>query len=63
MDDQPDWETAHIKSVAVLLNGAAIAEPDDRGEHIVDEFFVLFSAHYGRSISPWPIWTSVTAGA
>ncbi len=42
-----DWDTAHIKSVSVFLNGEAIREPDDRGEHIVDDsFFILFNAHY-----------------
>ncbi len=42
-----DWDTAHIKSVAVFLNGAAIGEPDDRGEHVVDDsFFIMFNAHH-----------------
>jgi isoamylase len=46
MSDE-DWDTAHIKSVAVFLNGEAIREPNDRGEHIVDDsFFILFNAHY-----------------
>ena len=42
-----DWDTAHIKSVAVFLNGDAIREPDDRGERVVDDsFFVLFNGHH-----------------
>ena len=46
MTDQ-DWDTGHIKSVAVFLNGDAIREPDDRGEPVVDDsFFVLFNGHY-----------------
>lgn len=42
-----DWNTAHIRSVAVLLNGSAIREPDARGEPVVDDsFFILFNGHY-----------------
>jgi isoamylase len=42
-----DWNTAHIRSVAVLLNGSAIREPDVRGEAVVDDsFFILFNGHY-----------------
>ncbi len=42
-----DWDTAHVKSVSVFLNGEAIHEPDDRGEPVVDDsFFVLFNGHY-----------------
>ncbi|AZI58212.1 glycogen debranching enzyme GlgX [Nakamurella antarctica] len=44
---EDDWDTGHIKSVAVFLNGEAIAEPDARGEHVTDDsFFVLFNGHY-----------------
>jgi len=44
---QEDWNTAHVKSVTVFLNGEAIAEPDDRGEPVCDDsFFVLFNGHY-----------------
>ncbi|MEO7077258.1 MAG: glycogen debranching protein GlgX, partial [Rhodococcus sp. (in: high G+C Gram-positive bacteria)] len=44
---EQDWDSAHIKSVSVMLNGEAIAEPDDRGEKVVDDsFFVLFNGHY-----------------
>ena len=42
-----DWNTAHVRSVAVFLNGAAILEPDDRGEAVTDDtFFVMFNGHY-----------------
>ncbi|MEO5831787.1 MAG: glycogen debranching protein GlgX [Nakamurella sp.] len=41
------WDNMHVRSVAVFLNGDAIPEPDDRGEHVVDDsFFVLFNGHY-----------------
>ena len=34
-------------AVAVFLNGAAIGEPDDRGEHVVDDsFLILFNAYH-----------------
>jgi isoamylase len=46
MSDE-DWDNAHIRSVAVFLNGDGIREPDDRGERVVDDsFFVLFNGHY-----------------
>ena len=42
-----DWNTAHVKSVAVFLIGDAISEPDERGETVTDDsFFVLFNGHY-----------------
>jgi glycogen operon protein len=44
---EEDWGTAHVRSVAVYLNGDAISEPDDRGEDVTDDsFFVLFNGHY-----------------
>jgi len=40
-----DWNSG-IKSVAVFLNGDAIAEPDPRGERVLDDSFLLcFNAH------------------
>ena len=40
-----DWHSG-IKSVAVFLNGDAIPEPDERGERIIDDSFLLcFNAH------------------
>ena len=40
-----DWHSG-IKSVAVGLNGQALPEPDERGERIVDDSFLLcFNAH------------------
>jgi isoamylase len=44
---EADWATAHVRSLAVFLNGKAIREPDDHGEPILDSsFFVLFNGHY-----------------
>ncbi|QGF24105.1 glycogen debranching protein GlgX [Raineyella fluvialis] len=41
-----DWVKAHARSVMVFLNGEAIAEPDTRGEKVVDDsFLVAFNAH------------------
>ena len=42
---EADWAADFAKSVAVFLNGAAISEPDMRGEPITDEeFLLLFNA-------------------
>ncbi len=39
------WHNEHAKSVMVFVNGEAIAEPDVRGAHVVDDsFLVLFNA-------------------
>ena len=40
-----DWEVGFAKSIAVFVNGAAISEPDARGERIIDDsFLLLFNA-------------------
>ncbi|HEX6920854.1 MAG TPA: glycogen debranching protein GlgX [Actinomycetes bacterium] len=42
-----DWQVGFARSLAVFLNGEAIAEPDARGERIVDDsFLLLFNAHH-----------------
>jgi len=42
-----DWSAGYARSVAVFLNGEAIAEPDDRGERVIgDSFLLLFNAHH-----------------
>lgn len=44
MEDE-DWNTWFAKSVMIYLNGAAITEPDHRGEKIIDDdLLVLISA-------------------
>ncbi len=44
--DDADWDADFARSVAVLLNGDAIAERDDRGRRITDDWFLLvLNAH------------------
>ncbi|MDN3309455.1 glycogen debranching protein GlgX [Microbacterium oryzae] len=41
-----DWETAYARSVGVFLNGQGIIGRGARGEHIVDDnFLICFNAH------------------
>src|SRR6516162_4394959 len=42
---EDDWEAGFAKSLTVFLNGEAISEPDQRGERIRDDsFLLLFNA-------------------
>jgi isoamylase len=42
---EADWRASYAKSVAVFLNGAAITEPDPRGDPVTDmKFLLLFNA-------------------
>jgi glycogen operon protein len=42
---EPDWQAGYAKSVAVLLDGSAISEPDPRGDPVTDnKFLLLFNA-------------------
>jgi glycogen operon protein len=42
-----DWRSGFAKSIGVFLNGDAIADPDPRGEKVVDDsFYVVFNAHH-----------------
>jgi isoamylase len=42
---EPDWQAGYAKSVAVLLDGTAISEPDPRGDPVTDnKFLLLFNA-------------------
>jgi isoamylase len=42
---EADWDTGHGKSVAVFFNGDAIGYPDQRGQAVVDDsFLLLFNA-------------------
>src|SRR5215472_13449784 len=42
---EEDWQASFAKSVAVFLNGAAITEPDPRGDPVTDRrFLLLFNA-------------------
>ena len=43
---QADWGASYLKALAVLLNGEAVSEPDQRGGKITDaKFLLLFNAH------------------
>jgi glycogen operon protein len=42
-----DWETGYAKTMGVFLNGDAITTPDNRGQRVVDDSFLLvFNAHH-----------------
>jgi len=42
-----DWEAGFARSLGMFLNGEAIPSPDERGQRVVDDsFLVLFSAHH-----------------
>jgi glycogen operon protein len=42
---EQDWQSGFAKSVAVLLDGASITEPDPRGDPVTDaKFLLLFNA-------------------
>ena len=44
---QSDWAAGFAKSLAVFLNGLAIAEPDVWGQPVRDDsFLLLFNAHH-----------------
>ena len=42
-----DWQVGYARSLAVFLNGDAIAEPDGRGARVSDDSFLLvFNGHH-----------------
>jgi glycogen operon protein len=44
--DEESWANGFARSLSVFLNGGAIPEPDDRGQRVVDDsFLVLFNGH------------------
>jgi glycogen operon protein len=44
---EEDWNAGHAKSISVFLNGQSMAEPDARGERVVDDTFLwLVNADY-----------------
>jgi isoamylase len=46
-----DWQAGQVSSMAVLLNGNAITEPDARGEPIRDDHFLLLFNPSGRPVT------------
>ncbi|MGV9255599.1 glycogen debranching enzyme, partial [Streptomyces sp. NPDC003697] len=47
---EEDWQQADAHSVAVFLNGDAIAEPDARGRPVVDDSFLLLLNGYWEPV-------------
>ena len=46
-DEAMHWSRGEAQSFMVFLNGDAIPEPDQRGERVVDDSFVIaFNAHH-----------------
>jgi isoamylase len=59
--DQGDWDVGYAKSLGVLLNGAAIAEPDRHGRPIADDSFYLVFNGWDQELSftlPPSRWTA-----
>ncbi|MEA2589111.1 MAG: isoamylase, partial [Actinomycetota bacterium] len=47
MMTEKDWNVGYAKSICVFLNGEAMAEPDARGERVIDDTFLwLVNAHF-----------------
>src|SRR5579872_2413124 len=65
MTDQ-DWNSGFARTLGVFLNGKAIADPDSRGEPVLDDsFYIIFNAHteameFRLPGAPWgACWTKV----
>jgi isoamylase len=44
---EEQWNTGFAKSIGVFLNGEEIPSPDERGERVLDDsFLLLFNAHH-----------------
>ncbi|HEX9315887.1 MAG TPA: glycogen debranching protein GlgX [Actinomycetota bacterium] len=63
---EEDWNVGYAKSIGVFLNGEAMAEPDARGERVVDDTFLwLVNAHFEPLVftlcsSEWGVsWTRI----
>jgi isoamylase len=46
-----DWKTPEAKAIAVFVNGEAISEPGPRGQHIVDQSFLLLFNSRGEEVT------------
>src|SRR5699024_9230845 len=45
--DEEAWRSSFARSLMVFLNGEAIAAPDERGQPVTDDhFLLLFNAHH-----------------
>ncbi|GHF84899.1 glycogen debranching protein GlgX [Streptomyces thermodiastaticus] len=63
---EADWQRSDAHSVAVFLNGDAIAEPDRQGRRVVDDSFLLLLNGYWEPVDfrlPGPVygerWTTL----
>jgi glycogen operon protein len=59
--DQGDWDVGYAKSLGVLLNGSAIAEPDRHGRPISDDSFYLVFNGWDQELAftlPPPRWSA-----
>jgi isoamylase len=56
--DDADWESGFARSVAVFLNGDAIPDRDERGQHITDDSFCIVLNAHDQAIE----WTLPTHG-
>ena len=46
-----DWQDGNARAVMVYLNGSVIAEPDPRGERLVDDSFLLLFNAWHKSLT------------
>ena len=56
---EEDWGQGYAKSLGVFLNGAAIPNPNPRGDPVTDNnFYLIFNAHHEPLdfILPGPEW-------
>ncbi|GAT80648.1 glycogen debranching protein [Streptomyces sp. F-3] len=56
---EEDWQRSDAHSVAVFLNGDAIAEPDGQGRPVVDDSFLLLLNGYWEPVGfrlPGPVY-------
>ncbi|WP_235497531.1 glycogen debranching protein GlgX, partial [Aeromicrobium sp. Leaf272] len=69
---EQNWDDGFGRSIAVFLNGRAIADRDERGERVVDDSFLMaFNAHHegieftvpdGEYASTWAVVVDTASG-
>ncbi|MCI6573716.1 MAG: glycogen debranching protein GlgX [Actinomycetaceae bacterium] len=72
MMEEADWSTWYARAVMVFFNGDKIGEPDERGERIIDDDFLLainasqddldFTVPANDGTKPWEIALSTNPG-
>jgi glycogen operon protein len=48
--NEAEWRDGRVRSLGVLLNGTQISEPDERGQRIVDDTFLLLMNANGQPL-------------